>query len=136
MPVSVVDLRRLTGTSKTDSELQLFCDMGQIIVDEFLSSEPLANSIALYLAGHFYVISIEGGGITYSKSGQAEEKYKSFGFDTIGFATTRFGSMAVAMDTSNKLMELSMKDRVAFDVESYTNSKANDRLADDENITG
>jgi uridylate kinase len=132
MPVSQTDLRRLTGTTKTDDELSLFCEMGQFSVDEFLSTTDLTDivkgKIALYLAGHFYVLSVEGGGITYSKSGQAEEKYKSFGYDTIGFAVTRFGQMACSLDTSNVLMDMSNKDKISFAVESYSSPRANTRL--------
>jgi hypothetical protein len=128
MPVSGNDLRALTGTTKTDAELALFLTEGQFVVDNLLAGKSVdpavLNFIALYCAGHFYVLSVEGGGITYAKVGMSEERYKSFGYETYGFMTTRFGQMACAYDTSGTLVSLSKKDKVEFAIESYTNRKA------------
>lgn len=124
MPVSAADLRALTGSTKTDTELALFLSQGQLVVDEFLVDSGLTdavkNSIALYLSGHYYVLSVEGGGITYARAGQSEERYKSFGFDIAGFGTTRFGTMAIAMDVTGKLMEMSSKTKTGFGFESFS----------------
>jgi hypothetical protein len=92
-------------------------------VNSGLDTDVLAY-IALYSAGHFYVLSVEGGGITYARVGMSEERYKSFGYETYGFMTTRFGQMACAYDSSGTLIALSKKDKVVFAAESYTNRKA------------
>lgn len=131
MPVTGDNLRALTGTTRLDVELALFMQQGQLVVDEQLIgrtnpalSPATLNSIALYLSGHFYVLSVEGGGITYARSGMSEERYKSFGYDTYGFMTTRFGQMACALDTSGILAKMSTKNVVVFELEAYTNRKA------------
>lgn len=124
MPVAGNDLRLLTGTTKTDPELALFMTNGQLVVDEFLADSGLStnikNTIALYLAGHFYVLSVESGGITYAKTGQSEERYKSFGYDAHGFMTTRFGQEACTLDITGRLRIMSNKDKVAFGFESFS----------------
>lgn len=127
MPVTGQQLRELTGSIREDSELSLFLQQAQLIVDEELpigASAARLNSIALYLAGHFYVLSIESGGITYARAGQSEERYKSFGYDSYGFMTTRFGQMACTLDTTGTLTAMSEKRVVLFELESYTNAKA------------
>jgi hypothetical protein len=124
MSVTGDDLRALTGSKKTDTELALFLSMGQRATDTFLGDSGLhpdiLSDIALNLCGHYYVLSVEGGGITYSRTGQSEAKYKSFGYDTIGFATTRFGQMACGLDTTGKLMEMSAKNKVGFMFASHS----------------
>ncbi len=129
MAVTGDQLRALTGSTRTDAELALFMQQGQLVVDENLVgkttlSTASLDSIALYLSGHFYVLSVEGGGITYARAGQSEERYKSFGYETYGFMTTRFGQMACAFDTSGLLTKMSTKNVVVFEAEAYTNYKA------------
>lgn len=128
MPVTAADLRSLTGSTRTDGELALFLQQGQLVVDEFLADSGLSatvkNSIALYLSGHYYVLSVEGGGITYARAGQSEERYKSFGYDGIAFMTTRFGQMACGLDVTGKLVEMSSKDKVQFAFESFSATRS------------
>jgi hypothetical protein len=134
MPVTGQQLRDLTGSTRLDGELSLFLQQAQLVVDEELPltafSPSRLNSIALYLAGHFYVLSVESGGITYARAGQSEERYKSFGYDTYGFMTTRFGQMACALDVTGTLTAMSEKRLIPFEFESYTNAKAPSKPVD------
>jgi hypothetical protein len=134
MPVTGQQLRDLTGSTRLDGELSLFLQQAQLVVDEELPltafSSSRLNSIALYLAGHFYVLSVESGGITYARAGQSEERYKSFGYDTYGFMTTRFGQMACALDVTGTLTAMSEKRLIPFEFESYTNAKAPSKPVD------
>lgn len=128
MPVTVAQLKQLTGSNRPDGELTLFVETGQLIVDNNFAQSNIPpnilDTIALYLSGHFYVLSVEGGGITYIRTGQSEERYKSFGYETYGFMTTRFGQIACALDTTGILSKMSTKDVTIFEAESYTNRKA------------
>lgn len=115
MPATLAQLRTITGATQTDDELNLFLGQGQLIVDEYLSGPESAvlttavkDSIALYVAGHFWVLSYEGGGITYERVGQSEAKYHGVGADKIGFQSTRFGQMACSMDSTGMLAQKSM----------------------------
>lgn len=118
MPVDGNSLRSLVGTSETDIELALFMTQGQLVVDEYLSDSSLStsvkDSIALYLAGHFYVLSRESGGITYARVGQSEEKYRSVASDKVGFLTTRFGQTACALDSTGVLASKSAQTATSF----------------------
>lgn len=128
MVTTVAKLRSLTGSIKVDADLQLFVEQGNLAVAELLPaslglSSGRSDLIALYLAGHYYVLSIESGGVTYQRMGQSERRYKSFGYDAAGFGTTRFGQQAIAEDTTGTLAQLSRPGRYKFEAESYTAPK-------------
>jgi hypothetical protein len=128
---TVTELRTLTGAEvgeATDVAMQMFIDQATTVVNELISDKGLSpailTQITLYLSGHYYVMSIEGGGITYRKTGQSEERYKTFGFDGIGFMTSRFGQMACTLDTSGTLLGMSNKDKRPLQFHSYSAKRA------------
>ncbi len=61
----------------------------------------ILTQIELYLAAHFVTLTEEGGGITRSKIGDADESYANV-YDQ-GFSSTRFGQTALSLDTSGTL---------------------------------
>lgn len=134
MSTSVADLRILTGDASDTDEptMTMFVNAANLVVTEHLGpttlTTPMKDLITLYLAGHFYVMSIEVGGITYVRAGQSEEKYKSYGYDAHGFMTSRFGQQACTLDNTGTLLILSKKDKVPFQFESYSAQRANTRL--------
>jgi hypothetical protein len=138
MPVTPARLRTLTGSTSLDADLSFFIELGQLVLTEFVMNSEYSDrlttnmqeSIVLMLSGHYVVLSEENGGLTYSRTGQSEERYKSFGFDAHGFMSTRFGMMACTLDLTNTLKNMGKKDRVVFDVESYS-AKRNAQIARD-----
>lgn len=124
MATTIADLRKLTKTDLVDGDIELFVTTANMVVDKYLTSlisdTTILDSIALYLAGHFYIISVEGGGLTYRRVGQSEERYKSFGYDNAGFMSTRFGQQACALDSSNTLIDISMPKRISFEFETFS----------------
>lgn len=127
---TATELRKLVDAEVADDVLTQFCTAADTITATSLSGagvpSDLLTLIALYLAGHFYVISVEMGGLTYARAGQAEERYKTFGYDSHGFMATRFGQQACALDVSGTLLTMSKKDKVKFDVESFTGKQTYD----------
>lgn len=127
---TVTELRKLVDAEVSDDVLSQFCTTADTIVSTTLADagvpSDLLTIIALYLAGHFYVVTVELGGITYAKAGQSEERYKTFGYDSQGFMATRFGQQACALDVSGTLIAMSKKDKVKFDVESFTGKQVYD----------
>lgn len=133
---TVSDLRLLTGSpveEVSDESMSFFITQADTIITELFAGSTIStgilSQIGLYLAGHYYVLSAEGGGITYRRAGQSEERFKSFGFDGVGFQTTRFGQMACALDTTGKLVAMSLKDRPQFSFVSYSNKRSAEKLS-------
>lgn len=87
-----------------------FIEVANLIVNENLVGKGLSSErltvIELYLAAHFYVTSVERGGLTQRAIDGAKEIYTSFAVkpaQTYGYAATRFGVQAVVLDTSGTL---------------------------------
>ena len=84
-------------------------DTAHLVVDTHLSGAGLVHDvlrkIELYLAAHFTALTEEGGGITRSKIGDSDESYANV-YDR-GFASTRFGQTALALDSSGILAKVS-----------------------------
>jgi hypothetical protein len=94
-----------------DGEIDMgaFINTADTIVSELLLGAGLSTNrlkqIELYLAGHFYVVSIEKGGMTKQNIGEAEERYRIIPDTETGLAQTRFGAQALALDSSGILAE-------------------------------
>lgn len=106
-------------SDKTDGDLQIFCDMAQLVRTEDLTSSGLSDArldlIELQLAAHFATLSIEFGGIQAWDNGAANEKYKQIEASAMGYASTRYGQQAIALDTSGTLVTISTtKPRALF----------------------
>ncbi len=70
-------------------------------------SSDLFDQVVLYVAAHFCVLSLEQGGLRRSRLGDGDESYKTPGDFDIGFRSTRFGQMAMILDTSGTLASVS-----------------------------
>lgn len=76
-----------------------------LLVDTHLSisglAGPVLKQIELYLAAHFVSLTEERGGLTRSKMGDADESYANVYKE--GFRSTRYGQMALALDSTGTL---------------------------------
>lgn len=115
MAASVASLKALYGpTSRSDADLAAFVAMANTLQTEVLLNTGLSSTrldqIANALAAHFLTISEERGGITRQRLGEADESYvdptRSGNMNTYGLSTTRFGAMALMLDTSGVLSAL------------------------------
>jgi len=86
-------------------EVQTFIDVASRLVDEVLVSSGLTSArladIELYLSAHLVALTEEGGGITLQRTGASSVQYTQLKGD--GLKLTRFGQMALDLDTSGKL---------------------------------
>ena len=86
-------------------DVQLFIDIASRLVDELLSTSSLTSKrladIELYLAAHLVVLTTEGGGVTMQRTGASSVQYSQLQGDDLKL--TRFGQMALALDTTGKL---------------------------------
>ena len=110
MTVTVADLKKIYTTSRSDDDLQVFLDSALLIVSEDLRpncalSEERYDKITVYLAVHFLSLtdtvgngSGQSGEAKRSKQGDADESYTAPANDTSGYASTRWGQMAIALD--------------------------------------
>jgi len=82
-----------------------FIDTANVYVDEVLTTSGLSTAvlekIELYLAAHFVAITQEGGALTRSKLGDADESYANV--YSGGLNLTRFGQAALALDSTGAL---------------------------------
>ncbi len=90
--------------------LNVFIATASLVVDENLVGlDPLISAamlarIELYLAGHFVALSEEQGGLISSEMSDSAEKYANV--YSAGYSSTRFGQMAMVLDTSGTLKRL------------------------------
>lgn len=124
MPVSVSSLKTITGYNGTDTDLQIYADTADIIIDDITQtsslfasqSQALRDTIALYVAAHYYVISEERGGLLSQTIGESKDRYNTPSSDKTGLYSTRFGQQACALDTTGVLSNLSNQFKVSVDV--------------------
>jgi len=104
-------VKAIIDTSKSDEDvLAHMIDTANLYVDTHLLSaghpEPILVKIELYLAAHLVALTEERGGLTRSKMGDAGESLANVYKD--GFRSTRYGQMALTLDTSGTLASLGM----------------------------
>jgi hypothetical protein len=120
--VSADQLKALVGSPRIASELQLFMDLAERTTNRLLADKGLADDligdISLQLAGHFYVVSVERGGIHYMENGMAKESYNDLPKTDIGYMSTRFGQTACVLDTTGTLRDESKAAGVRYSVVS------------------
>lgn len=123
MAVSAADIRKIVPvpSDRDDTDLQPYIDGASILRTEVLVSSGLSSArldlIELYLAAHFAVVGLEFGGLRSWQTGQSKEDYKGVEFSKVGIEATRWGQQAIALDTSNTLVNMSqVKGRAAFSV--------------------
>lgn len=106
-----VEDRDVKAIIETDLDTTPFIDVASTIVSEELGDKGLSSErlriITLYLAAHFCCITVERGGLKRSKLGDADDSYNIPAEKDSGFAFTRYGQMALVMDTSGTLAKMS-----------------------------
>lgn len=109
--VTEAEVKANVGLIAADTTvLSSFIDTATLIVDEELAAKGFSNNrlkaIELYLASHFAVLTIEKGGLTRQKLGEAEEGYRQDFTSKPNLSMTRFGQQALALDTSGSLSKM------------------------------
>lgn len=110
-PVTTGDLRKIVSvpSDRDDTDLQPYLDAAHLMrTEDFANagySESRLDMIELYLAAHFAVVGLEYGGLRAWQTGQSREEYKGVEFSKVGIESTRWGQQAIALDTSNILIQ-------------------------------
>jgi hypothetical protein len=65
------------------------------------------HMVGIYLAAHMVAMDVERGGLTSSKTGDSEETYASHGLKATGLSSTRWGQMALTLDSTGVLANMS-----------------------------
>ncbi len=94
-------------------------DQANLIVDTHLVGQGhnarTLQKIELNLAAHYVVLTTEKGGLTKTKMGDAEDTLANVYSD--GFRSTRFGQVALVLDSTGILASLSnLKAKAEFKV--------------------
>lgn len=114
MAVTVADVRKVYTTDLEDSILQVHLDTAELVVSEQLTcgmSQERLDKITIYLTAHFAEASdLQAAGlpgqVRRSKLGDADESYAvpQAQEGVSGYMTTRWGQLAIALDTCNALL--------------------------------
>jgi hypothetical protein len=98
-----------------------FLDDAYMLVEETLVnvspkpklSEARIDVIAKYLAAHLYLLTVEKGGLTLEKVGDSSNMYATTKNGDAGIGSTRFGQLALGMDTSGLLQAIATGKKTA-----------------------
>lgn len=115
-------MARVTDTEvkqiiETEKDTTPFINTADLVVSESLESVGLSEErlkqITLWLAAHYTAITVERGGITFDKTGDASS---SFGakITKSGLASTRYGQQALVLDTSGTLATIDSTNKPAL----------------------
>lgn len=118
MTVAVADVRQVYTTTLDDTALGVHLATAQLIADEQLAScgmsQDRIDKIIVYLAAHFAELSTwsaagESGPLKSSRLGEATDVYAipNTADTGYGFASSRWGQMALALDTCGVLRNAS-----------------------------
>jgi hypothetical protein len=106
-----VTAEQVQAVADVTSDVALFLTTAQNFVTTHLSGKGLDSTeldqITLYLAAHLTILTTEKGGQRREKLGEADESYRVPGDKDTGLAQTRFGQMAMMMDSSGTLASMS-----------------------------
>ena len=98
-------------------DMSLFIEVASRLVDEVLATSSLSGKrladIELYLAAHLAALTEEGGGVTMQRTGASSVQYAQLQGNNLSL--TRFGQMAMSLDTTGKLIA-SSKEKASFGV--------------------
>lgn len=117
MAVTIADIKAVYSPARdrADDEIQPFLDTALMVVNEQLRpncpmSEDRYDKITIYLTAHFMSISdsanggnVSGGALRRSKLGEADESYATPAESEFGYNASRWGQMALALDTCGVL---------------------------------
>lgn len=99
------------------TDLSPFIEIGSRFVTEHLGSVSSLSSaqlkdIELYVSAHFAAMTVERGAPRFEQAGDSRVSWEFKGGE--GLNMTRFGKMALLVDTSGTLSTLSGKDLAQF----------------------
>lgn len=104
MAVTANDVKAIYPTSLS---VDAFLAIAQKMANSLLSGKGLdsdtMDSIVIYLTAHLLVLSDENGGLRRERMGDADESYRTPDPKATGFASTRFGQMAMILDPTGTL---------------------------------
>lgn len=104
MAITTDDVKAIYPTSLT---VDPFLAIAQTMATNLLSDKGLdsatTDSIVIYLTAHLLVLTAENGGLRRDRMGDADESYITPDPKATGFASTRFGQMAMILDSSGTL---------------------------------
>lgn len=104
--VSVDEVRAVGDfDALSDSEVQGFIHDAELIIEEHVKGhvdKHLLDVISKYLAAHFAALKDRGAAVSRSAVGETTFSYEGDTNKT-GFASTRFGQQALALDSSGQL---------------------------------
>lgn len=134
MAITVAQVRQIAklpaATFLPDDNVTNYINAANVVYGDIPASASGAWStekqdlVKLYLAAHFAVISEEYGGLAQQVVGESEERYQTMEGRDNGFATTRFGKTAIALDNSGTLAASAAKPLKAnfrvYDVETFS----------------
>ncbi len=105
--VTAEQVKEIIPTSIEDSViLASMIDTANVYIDTHLTeaghSDAILEKVELYLASHFVAITEEGGALMSSKLGEAADEWET-DFLGDGLRSTRFGQIALILDTSGIL---------------------------------
>ena len=102
------DVNTLMDT--TGKDYTLFISWASLLVDENLVGKGLSDAtltmIECLLAGHYAVLSSQGGGVARRSVGESSETYRTVKESYKGLNSTNFGQQALAADTTGTLVAL------------------------------
>lgn len=106
--VSASEVKEIISTSIADATLDSsMIANASLLVDELFATTSLSaerlKMIELYLAAHFVAITDEKGALTETAYGDARDGFANVYGE--GFNSTRYGQMAISLDTEKKLAE-------------------------------
>jgi hypothetical protein len=112
----------------TNSDVSPFIDVAHVLVTEELAASGLSDSrkaqIEKYLAAHFALVTLERGGLSRQKIGDAEDYYQIWNNREQSLSATRFGQQALILDTTGTLASLGTNKLTAqFRVVSANNNE-------------
>lgn len=106
MSVSADDVRRIYESGKTDDDIDGFIADATLIAETIPSgsiSDDRRDKIILYLTCHLLVLSEDNGGLRRQKMGDSDESYVTPDTKMFGYSSTRFGQLALSLDTTGSL---------------------------------
>ena len=104
--VNAEEVKEVVSTQLSNDVIETnMIDTANAVVDAHLLSvgltDKLLAKVELYLAAHFVALTEEGGGLTRSKLGDADESFANV--YEAGFKSTRYGQMALSLDSTGLL---------------------------------
>lgn len=121
MSVTDYDVKQIIDTKKDCTPFiatALLIVAEQILAVSSSMSSARQDQVTLYLAAHF-VWNAESNGLVSSDIEHVREAYKTFSDKSFGLATSRYGQMAMTLDTSGTLNKLAVQAGLPAQFKTY-----------------